>query len=236
MPEDILAIIPARGGSKGLPGKNILPLAGKPLLAYSIEQALAAEPVVAVYVSTDDPAIGSVARVYGAEVIWRPPEISDDWASSESVLIHALDQWMLHNVQIDLVLFLQCTSPLRRPDDITRAIQQFYATGADSLCSVAPSHRFLWRIGEDGQPESANWDYRQRSRRQDRAPEFWENGSIYLFRPWVLRQFNNRLGGKITLYEMDEWSSVDIDTYDEFELCEWLMTRRGMRQQGTGNL
>jgi N-acylneuraminate cytidylyltransferase len=221
-----LAIIPARGGSKGIPGKNLRPLAGRPLLAHTVLQATAASLVSRVVVSTDDEAIAAVARAYGADVVRRPEAISGDTASSESALLDALDQLERgEGYRPDLIVFLQCTSPLRRPADIDSAITTLVEQGADSLLSVVPSHRFLWRQA-DGGGEPVNYDYRSRPRRQDRAPEYWENGSIYVLRPWVLRQHNNRLGGKIALYAMTERSGVDIDSPEDFALCEWVMAHR----------
>ena len=121
---NILAIIPARGGSKGIPRKNLQPLAGKPLLAYTIEHARATPAVTRVVVSTDDVEIASVAQQYGAEVIWRPAEISGDTATSEAALLHALDHLRDNEgYEPDLVVFLQATSPLRRSDDIQRAVE-----------------------------------------------------------------------------------------------------------------
>ena len=227
---DTVCLIPARGGSKGLPGKNIRPLGGKPLLAHTIEQARAARLVRRVVVTTDDAEIAAVAQQYGAEVVWRPAEISGDTATSESALVHALDD--LQNNQHytpDLVIFLQCTSPIRQPGDIDQAIQTLLDQQADSLLSVFASHRFLWQM-EDQRPRSVNYDYRARPRRQDRKPEFMENGSIYVFRPWVLRELNNRLGGKIAVYEMDFWSSFEIDDLTDLELCNWILQRHGLNQ------
>ena len=217
---EILAIIPARGGSKGVPGKNIAPLAGKPLLAHTVEQALAARLVKRVVVSTDDEAIATVARAYGAEVVARPAGISGDTATSESALLHVLDTLTgREGYAPDLVVFLQCTSPVRRPGDIDAAIQTLLDQQADSLLSVVPSHHWLWRV-VDGQPDSYNFDYRRRPRRQERPAEYDENGSIYVFKPHILRQFDNRLGGRIALYEMDGWSMIDIDTPQDLALCE----------------
>lgn len=218
----ILAIIPARGGSKGIPRKNVRLLAGKPLVAYTIEHACQARSVDRVVVSTDDPEIAVVSEQYGAEVVWRPAEISGDTASSESALLHTLDFLeQTEGYRPDLVVFLQCTSPIRRPEDIDQAVQILLDEDADSLLSVVPFHLFIWRLVDDqGQP--VDYDYRHRPRRQDRQPEYMENGSIYVFKPWVLRRFNNRLGGKIALYVMDGWSSVDINTLRDLELCEWI--------------
>ncbi|MGF1504944.1 MAG: cytidylyltransferase domain-containing protein [Anaerolineae bacterium] len=220
---EVLAIIPARAGSKGVPGKNIRPLAGRPLVAHTIEHARAAPIVTRIVVSTDGAAIAQVASGCGAEVIRRPPAISGDTATSESALRHVLDTLReAEDYQHDLVVFLQCTSPIRAPDDIQRAVQTLLAEGADSLLSVTPSHRFLWKRRGDT-VESINYDYRQRPRRQDHDPEFAENGSIYVFRPWVLLHENNRLGGRIALYAMGPWSWIDIDSLQDFALCEWVL-------------
>ena len=221
----VLALIPARGGSKGIPRKNVRPLAGKPLVAHTIEHALQARLVNRVIVSTDDDEIADVSKQYGAEVIWRPAELSGDDASSESALVHAVDFLEeTEGYRPDLVAFLQSTAPVRRNQDIDRAIQTLRDEGADSLLSVVPFHLFIWR-SVARQARAVDYDYRRRPRRQDRAQEYMENGSIYVFKPGVLRQFNNRLGGKITLYEMDSWSSVDINTMRDLELCEWIVSR-----------
>lgn len=223
---EVLAIIPARGGSKGLPRKNILPLLGKPLLAYTIEHARHSRLVNRVVVSTDDEEITQVARSYGAEVVHRPAVISGDEASSESALLHVLEHLRdQENYWPDLVVFLQCTSPIRQPGDIDRAIQQLLAEGADSLLSGVPFHLFIWRR-VNGNVEAIDYDPARRPRRQERPAEFIENGSIYVFKPWVLQELGNRLGGKITLFEMDEDSLVDINTARDFALCEAIMGQR----------
>jgi N-acylneuraminate cytidylyltransferase len=222
---EILVIIPARGGSKGLPRKNIRPLLNKPLIAHTIEQALHAQTVTRVVVSTDDDEIATVSTAYGAEVVTRPDAISGDEATSESALCHVLEQLAeTEEYSPDVVVFLQCTSPLRAPNDIDLAVQELLTQEADSLLSVVPFHLFTWRL-IDGKPEAIDYDYQNRPRRQDRYPEFIENGSIYVFKPWVLKQFNNRLGGKIALYVMDPNSLVDINDERDFALCELLMER-----------
>lgn len=221
---EILAIIPARGGSKGIPGKNLRPLMSKPLIAHTIEQARQAQGVSRVVVSTDDEEIGRVAAAYGAEVVWRPEALSGDTATSESALVHVLDHLQeTEGYEPSLVLFLQCTSPLRRPDDIDRAIATLLTQEADSLVSVVPVVVWLWRLVK-GQPQSFNYDYHQRLRRQERPQDYNENGSIYVFKPWVLRRCNNRLGGNIALYEMDAWSNIDIESLTDLALAEWVMT------------
>lgn len=217
----VVAIIPARGGSKGLPGKNIALLNGRPLIDYSIARALNTPQVAAVYVTTDCPDIAAVASACGAQVVRRPSALATDDASSESALLHALDVLEAEQ-EMDLVVFLQCTSPLRRAHDIEAAIAQFRDEQADSLLSVTASHHFLWRPTESG-AQSLNYDYRQRPRRQDMTPQYCENGSLYLFTPAGLRRTQNRLSGKISLFEMAAQSAIDIDTKADFEMAEWLL-------------
>lgn len=121
---EILTIIPARGGSKGIPRKNARPLAGKPLIAHTIEHAWQARSVSRVVVSTDYPEIAAVAQRYGAKVVWRPAEISGDTATSESALLHVLNYLRdREGYEPDLVVSLQATSPLRQPDDIQNTIE-----------------------------------------------------------------------------------------------------------------
>jgi YrbI family 3-deoxy-D-manno-octulosonate 8-phosphate phosphatase len=220
-----LAIIPARGGSKRVPGKNLMPLAGVPLLAYSIRHAQAARLVDEVVVSTDDEAIAALAMAEGATVVRRPEVLSSDTATSESALLHVLDARAAEGrPDPDLVVFLQCTSPIRAVDDIDRAIETLEREGADSLLSVCDNTRFVWALGADG-PRSLNYDFHHRRREQDLEPQFQENGSIYLSRPALLRSTNNRLGGKIALHVMDYWSSFQIDSPEDAELCEWILAR-----------
>lgn len=217
-----VVIIPARGGSKGVPGKNLRPLAGRPLIVHSITQALAAEAVDAVYVSTDDEGIAEVSSTAGAQVIHRPAEISSDTSPSEAALQHALETITAAGTEPRLVVFLQATSPLRASADIDAAIRKLEAAAADSLLSVSPSHRFLWRLN-DSSAESINYDYRHRPRRQEMIPQYVENGSIYVFRPDILRRYGNRLGGRIALYQMPEQAALEIDSELDFQLVEILM-------------
>ena len=219
-----MAIIPARGGSKGIAKKNLKILGDKPLIAHSIIDAQEAKLVDQVYVTTDDLEIASVSREYGAEVIQRPPELATDTASSEKALFHAVSEIEESGINSELIVFLQCTSPLRTGLDIDRAIAQIRAEKADSLLSVSPSHRFLWHQ-VDGVAKSINYDYHSRPRRQDMNPQYMENGSIYIFKPWVLKKFKNRLGDKISLFVMNEDQSWEIDSLEDFEYVEFLMKR-----------
>ncbi|TDX58905.1 cytidylyltransferase domain-containing protein [Orenia marismortui] len=222
---NIVAIIPARGGSKGIPRKNIKLLAGKPLIAYSIEQALASKLVDRVIVSTDDEEIKEVAESYGAEVPFvRPKEFATDEAATEPVLQHAV-QYLEQNqdYSIDLVVLLQATSPIRYAEDIDKSIKKLVETQADSLLSVSESHAFFWleKINGDNQ---ALYDYKNRPRRQDiEEQKYQENGSIYLTKKEILMAENNRLGGKIEKYIMEKLKSFEIDDLEEFWLIEQII-------------
>lgn len=221
---NILALIPARGGSKGIHLKNIYPLAGKPLICHTIDQAKKCKKISRIIVTTDDESIAEVSRTCGAEVIKRPDNISGDFASSESALIHSLKILQKQDEGLpDLVVFLQCTSPLRQPTDIDAAIATLLESRADSLLSVSPSHRFLWSETDAG-AMSINYDFRNRPRRQDMEPQYVENGSIYVFKPQGLLETENRLFGKIALYKMDEQSAIDIDTTLDMKLAELMLS------------
>jgi YrbI family 3-deoxy-D-manno-octulosonate 8-phosphate phosphatase len=224
---EVLTIIPARGGSKSIPRKNIKLMGGKPLLAWTVEAALATCSVSRVVVSTDDREIGTAAKQYGAEVVWRPAEISGDAATSESALLHALDYLRdTESYEPDLVVFLQATSPLRQPDDIQNAIEMLQREKADSLFSACSLEGFVWRK-EGEQLSSLTYDFHGRQRRQDIPSEdLLENGSIYVFKPWILRQLNNRLGGKIAIYRMHALDSFQVDEPADLELMEQLLAVR----------
>lgn len=223
---NIVAVIPARGGSKGIPRKNIQLVAGKPLIVHTIEQALLSSLVTETIVSTDDVDIAAVSAAAGATIVYRPSDISGDQASSESALVHAIE-WLrkMRPSEPDLVVFLQCTSPIRRPGDIDGAVQTLLDKQADSVLSVSPSHRFLW-AEEDGIARSINYDYCRRPRRQEMEPQYVENGSIYVFRPQDLFVSGNRLTGKVALYFMEAEAAVDIDSFLDMRLAELIMLER----------
>jgi CMP-N,N'-diacetyllegionaminic acid synthase len=218
-----VAVIPARGGSKGLPQKNIRPFLGKPLIAWTIQHALTAEHIDRVLVSTDCEEIASVAEHYGAEVLGlRPKKMSTDTASTEEVLLYVCSQLVSKQYNPKTITLLQCTSPIRLPGTLDRAIIEFYKTGSDSLLSVSKSHRFFWY---NKNVPRATYNYTKRPRRQDLlAPEvpYIETGSIYITDFQKLLEFKNRLVGRICMFETDNCESFEIDTLHDFELCEYL--------------
>ena len=231
-PGKVLAVIPARGGSKGIPGKNILQLAGKPLVAYSIEQALATRTVSRVVVSTDSEEIAAVALAYGAEVVDRPDTISGDEASSELALLHCLEHLAANDGYApDLVVFLQATSPLREASDIDAAVDALIEEGADSLFSAFPLHTFVWRVGDSG-PAPFNYDPARRPRRQECPEDLAESGSIYVFRPWVLKECGSRVGGRVAVYRMSAWDSAQIDEPEDVPVVEFLLKSRHASRVG----
>jgi len=219
------AVIPARGGSERLPRKNLLPLAGAPLVVHTIRHALEADLVSDVLVSTDDSDIADIARAAGAEVVARPAELAGDEATSESAVLHALD-WRLSqgHEDPDLSVLLQATSPARRRGDIDGAIEQLLASGADSLLSATETKRFVWELDQEG-ARPLNYDPGARRREQDLAPQFQENGSIYVTRAQLLRETSNRLGGRIAIYPMDYWTAFQLDEPEDVELLRWIMER-----------
>ena len=219
-----IAVILARGGSRGIPRKNVTDFCGKPLIAWTIEQALAAEAITSVWVSSDDAEILDVSRRFGAETITRPPAIADDVASSESGWLHALDFFDAENISIDVLVTPQCTSPVRTPDDYDQAINIFERDGLDSLFSATSVPDFnLWREGDDGVLDSFTYDYRRRERRQEKGDQFLENGSFWLTRPRIMRELGNRLGGNIGVWCMEFWKSFQIDEPEDLRFCETLM-------------
>ena len=223
MGKQIIAVIPARGGSKRVPRKNLLPLRGKPLIAHTIEHAKHSRLVSRIIVSTDDNEISDVAIQYGAEVIKRPPELSGDTASSEVALAHVVD-WLAEKEKYepDILVFLQCTSPIRNESDIDNAITVLLENNADSLFSACRFNKYIWRVS-NGEVSPINYDYRHRWREQDFPHQVLENGSIFVFKTSILKELNNRLGGKIVVYEMDELRSIQIDSNEDIMLCNCIM-------------
>ena len=218
----ITAFIPARGGSKGIPRKNINEIAGKPLIVHSIEYAFSSRLINEVVVSTDDSEIAKIARNAGAEVMIRPPEFSTDSATTESVIQHFINKYKTNP---DKIVLLQPTSPYRPKGSLDSAINHFIENGFDSMLSISPTHRFFWRVKKDN-TAFAEYDYLNRPRRQDLKREdirFVENGSLYIFTRQQFENSGNRLGGKIGFVEWPEDYSIEIDTPLDFSIAEKLI-------------
>jgi YrbI family 3-deoxy-D-manno-octulosonate 8-phosphate phosphatase len=220
------AIIPARGGSKGIVGKNLRVLGGRPLIAHTLLAARAAKRVDRVVVSTDDPGIAEVAREYGADVVWRPAELASDSASSESALLHTLGSLAAEQkYEPELVAFLQCTSPLTLAEDIDGTIAKLIDEGADSALSVAMFHYFVWKtLGREA--VGVNHDKRVRPRRQDREPEFLETGAVYAMQRAGFLSAQHRFFGKTVFYEMPLERVCEIDELVDLEVAELRLRQR----------
>lgn len=225
-----LAIIPARAGSKGLRGKNTLPLAGKPLIAHTIEAARAAHSIQRVVVSTDSEEIARIAQQYGADVPFlRPAELARDETAVLPVLQHVLSKLIAtEGHQPEIIVLLQATSPLRKAEDIDRAVALLEQTGADSVVSLClAEHHPAWmkRIEFDRVvPFLENGP--EYTRRQDMPPVYRLNGAIYVTRPQVLLQGNAILGPDTRALVMDNESSVDIDSALDLKLAALILEER----------
>jgi CMP-N,N'-diacetyllegionaminic acid synthase len=218
------AIVIARGGSKGIPRKNIVDFCGKPLLAWTIEHCAAARGVDSVWLSSDDSEILAVGEDYGARAIRRPEALAGDRATSESGWLHALGVVEEAVGAVDLVLAPQVTSPLREPADIERGLALIQEHQYDSLFSASPAEDIcLWERLPDGELVSISYDWKNRALRQEHAPQDIENGSFYLFEPSVLRRFNNRFGERIGMVEMEFWKTFEVDSYETLRFCAALM-------------
>jgi CMP-N-acetylneuraminic acid synthetase len=221
-----LAIIPARGGSKGVPRKNIRLLSGRPLIGWTIEAAREAQQVSRVVVSTDDEDIARVSKQFGAEVVQRPIDISGDTASSESALLHTLNHLReTEGYQPDLTAFLQCTSPFTASADIDATILTLREQRADSAFSASRFFHYIWRMDEPG-ASGINHDKKIRQRRQDRAPEYLENGAIYVMETTGFLEAKHRFFGKTVIHEMDARRSLEIDDLDDFAMAEAVLRNR----------
>jgi len=227
MEQKVIAIIPARGGSKGIPRKNVLPLAGRPLIAHTIEAALQSRIVDRLVVSTDDAEIGLVAREYGAEVVQRPPEISSGLASSESALLHVLEYLKnTEDYQPDVVVFLQCTSPFTAPSDIDGTIEALRRDAADSALAVVPFHYFLWKNDSDGNAVGINHNKSVRKMRQENAPQYLEAGAVYVMRNKGFLKSRHRFFGRTSLYVMPTERRLEIDEPADFKTAEARLQQR----------
>lgn len=231
MKEKILALIPARGGSKGVPRKNIRSVGGKPLIAYSIESALAAgNDFYRILVSTDDPEIAEISKKYGAEVPFlRPQDLGGDRIAMLPVIKHAV-QFVENQdqVKIDWVFLMQPTAPFRTKEDIHNAIQLANEGGCDSVISVVQVfavHPILMKRIENNQLLPFCIEEKEGTRRQDYEPSaFMRNGAIYLTKRNILMDKNSIWGETIRPYVMPEQRSLNIDSEMDLKLVDLIMS------------
>ena len=221
------AIVPARGGSKGIPRKNLQKVGGVPLIARAVAASVAAKTVERVFVTTDDDEIAAVALAAGAELIRRPQELASDVASSEDALLHALGEMERRGeVLPETIVFVQCTSPFVQGGDIDGVVQALDASGADCAITASEFHGFIWRAGK-GSLEGVNHDGKVRQRRQDREPELLENGAAYALRVPAFRRVGQRFCGPVACFEMPAARSMEIDSHQELEIAQHLAVLMG---------
>lgn len=217
-----VAIVPARGGSRSIPRKNVLPFAGMPLLYWVVRAAHRCAAVDHVFVATEDHEIAETVRGFGfgdTSIFHRSAASASDAAASEAVLLEIAGQ-----VDFDTLVFLQATSPFTTEDDLAEALALFTSQGFDSLLSVVAFKRFLWEERDAG-AAPLNYDYRQRPRRQAFPGCYLENGAFYVCARRHLIERRNRLGGRIGLYVMPAYTGVEIDEPDDWVVAEALFRR-----------
>jgi YrbI family 3-deoxy-D-manno-octulosonate 8-phosphate phosphatase len=219
----VVVVIPARGGSKGIPRKNLRHVGGLPLVGRAIQTAKAAGSVGAVFVSTDDAEIAAAAARYGAEVIERPAELGADDTSSEAVLLHALDVMATRGVEPELTAFVQCTAPLITSADIDGVVAALDRESADSAFAAAGFHGFLWKTDASQGARGVNHSHTERKRRQDLSPTYLEAGSVYVFRTSGFRASRHRFFGRIAVFEIPVSRCVEVDDEADIELAEALL-------------
>ena len=203
----IFGVIPARGGSKSIPQKNVRQVCGKPLIAWTIEAAQQSVLLDRWVVSTEDPEIASISRLYGAEILNRPPQLATDTTPTLHVLKHALN-----HVSADIVVLLQPTSPIRSSGLIDRCIRQFQNTQADSLATGFMCKYQEYALGNN-------------LRRQDRAGFFYDDGNVYVLRAAMVSA-GEQFGEKIEHVLLDREQNIEVDDFFELWLAEKVLERR----------
>jgi CMP-N-acetylneuraminic acid synthetase len=219
----ILAIIPARGGSKGLPRKNLINLCGKPLIAWTIEASLGSKLITKTIVSSDDDEILRISKQYGADVVRRPDILSSDTATSESVVSHVISWLSLNGEDFDTLILLQPTSPLRTSSDIDKALISISNTGVTSLISVLEIDNKLlksFKENKEGFLEPITSDKYHCMRRQDLPDIFMSNGSIYIVKIDEFKSHGSFITDNMSYVKMNKIKSIDIDTKEDIDSVE----------------
>lgn len=235
----ILAVIPARGGSKGIPRKNVRMMNGKPLISYAICNAQNCASVTDIAVTTDDPEVMAIAKLYGAQVIRRKPELAADDITLDPVIDDAVMQMEKRcGYRYDAVITLQPTSPLLTGATLDKAVEVFLKEGKDTLISVVNHAHLSWR--KEGQQFVPN--YQARRNRQQLPADYMETGAFFITkREFVTR--DSRLGKHVSVYEVPSREAVDIDTADDWLICEHALKQKrivfradGYQELGMGHI
>ena len=230
METKILAIIPARGGSKTIPRKNIKLLNGKPLIYYTIKESIKSKYLGRIIVSTEDKEISEISKKYGAEVIERPEELAKDETPTIDVIFHVLQVIKAENFEPGLVVLLQPTSPLRNAQDIDNAVELFLKNDCESVVSVCEvEHSLYWSFEIENRCLKPIFGGKYLNmRRQDLSKVYTPNGAIYVSTPEILRKYKSFYCSKTIPYIMPPERSVDIDNEIDFMLAELLMRKYGL--------
>ncbi len=228
MKADVLIL--ARGGSKGIPKKNVKIFCGKPLVEWSIIQAKNSKRVKKIFLSSDSNEILKVGKKHEINLIKRPKKLSGDKATSESALIHAITN--SYDIDKRGVVFLEPTSPLRKKKDIDNLIYSFFKFNWDSGFTAGVLKDFLiWRKNKLGNLSSINYDFKNRGQRFHRENCFVENSLAYIFKPKILLKNNNRLGGKIGITLNDVWQSFEIDEKDDWDFVSSIFKQKILKRK-----
>lgn len=236
----VLGLVPARGGSKGIPGKNLRELAGKPLLAYAADCALSSGVLDRVILSTDSEEIADAGRSYGLEVpFMRPSELATDSAAMLPVVQHAVSSLEADGWKPDAIMLIQPTAPLRRPEHLISAVRLFLENECDSVVSVTAVpghlHPYWTMVIEDGELREFHRGGLMVTRRQELPPVYARNGALYLFRRDLVMIHNTIYGARCLPLVMLEEESVNLDSMDDWELAQIRIEAR-MRGDGRARI
>ncbi len=230
----ILAIIPARGGSKGLPRKNVLPFMGKPLIAYTIEAAKKSKYISKIIVSTEDEEIAKISYKYGAEIpFMRPLELAQDNSSTNDVIKYTVDELKeREQYEPDIICVLQCTSPLRTSEDIDKTIEKMFETSSDCAVSIreVKSNPYWTNVLEGNKLKYFIEEGKNITRRQDLPKVYELNGAVYVVKTEAFKREGKIEAENITGFVMEEENSIDIDNIIDFKTAEFILKYRQDRK------
>ncbi|WP_440691051.1 acylneuraminate cytidylyltransferase family protein [Candidatus Pelagibacter sp. HIMB1782] len=217
--DKILILIPARGGSKGIPNKNIKKFNGKPLIEWTIKTALESKLADRIVVSSDSKKILNLSKKFNISLLKRPKSISGDKSSTESVVKHCLKSY---NNSYKTIVLLPPTSPVRKKNILDNALKFFNLKKLDSCFSGSKLSDFLiWEYNKKNKKyRSLNYDFKKRGNRQSRKSTYVENGSIYIFKSKILFNNNNRIGGKFDIFKMSIFESFELDEKEDWKIIE----------------
>ena len=229
----VVAIIPARGGSRGIPRKNLQVVGGKPLVVHAIDASRESPLIDRVIVNSEDEEIRAVAAAHGAETQARPEDFwhDDTFQEVDRLLCWAVqDLEMQGGMRFGTIVLVYPTAPLRRAEHVTETVRRVVERGYDSALTLVKSHAYLWRAASDGTVEPTNYDPAKRGPHQKEGWNQWiENKAVYAMRRDLLLETGCRLGGRIGYVEMSDLDSIDVDYPEDLQMVELVFSTRGSR-------